>query len=54
MNAAAPSPSLDSSRSTTPGSDPTVVATEVVLPGVVEPDGLVVRTRELPAPAAAR
>jgi NADPH2:quinone reductase len=28
----------------------TVVATEIVLPGVVEPSGLQVRTRELPAP----
>ena len=27
-----------------------ILVTEVVLPGVVEPDGLVVRTRDLPAP----
>lgn len=30
----------------------TVTATEIVLPGEVEPEGLQVRTRELPAPAA--
>ncbi|MBP2322806.1 NADPH:quinone reductase-like Zn-dependent oxidoreductase [Kibdelosporangium banguiense] len=30
----------------------TSAATEIVLPGTVEPDGLEIRTRELPAPAA--
>ncbi|WP_435592806.1 medium chain dehydrogenase/reductase family protein [Nocardia sp. bgisy118] len=30
----------------------TVYATEIVLPGTVDPDGLLVTTRELPAPAA--
>jgi len=30
----------------------TITATEVVLPGLVEPDGLEIRTRQLPAPAA--
>ncbi|MER7767180.1 medium chain dehydrogenase/reductase family protein [Kitasatospora sp. NPDC096140] len=36
---------------TTSTSTSTTVATEVVLPGVVEPNGLQVRTRPLPAPA---
>ncbi|TXL92234.1 medium chain dehydrogenase/reductase family protein [Streptomyces sp. IB2014 016-6] len=37
---------------TTSTSTSTVSATEIVLPGTVEPDGLEVRTRDLPAPAA--
>ena len=40
------------STTSTPTAAQVTLATEVVLPGVVEPDGLVVRRRELPAPAA--
>ncbi|MFC8826376.1 medium chain dehydrogenase/reductase family protein [Streptomyces sp. NPDC057137] len=40
------------STSTVTGSTVTSSVTEIVVPGVVEPEGLVVRTRELPEPAA--
>ncbi len=33
-----------------PATDLPITATEVVFPGIVEPDGLVLRNRELPAP----
>jgi hypothetical protein len=33
---------------------PSISTTEVVLPGLVEPDGLELRRRDLPAPAGAR
>jgi NADPH:quinone reductase-like Zn-dependent oxidoreductase len=38
------------SSSAAPGATPGVTVTEVVLPGVVEPAGLQIRTRPLPAP----
>lgn len=41
-----------SAATTTDCDHPEVVATEVVLPGVVAPDGLQVRSRVLPAPTA--
>ncbi|MBV9196370.1 MAG: zinc-binding dehydrogenase [Solirubrobacterales bacterium] len=37
---------------TTPATDPTTTLTEIVLPGVVDPDGLIVNHRPVPIPAS--
>ena len=50
MTTNTPTPPLGPTASDPDASASGVVTTEVVLPGVVEPDGLVLRTRELPAP----
>jgi NADPH:quinone reductase-like Zn-dependent oxidoreductase len=49
-NVTGPPPASSDPAAGEPHAEPRVVAAEVVMPGVCEPDGLVLRTRELPAP----
>src|SRR4051794_7721974 len=50
MNIPTGSPNSPASSSADKAPIEPTTATEVVLPGIVEPDGLQVRTRSLPAP----